>query len=281
MWTVDPPSSTVAEVAMACSSRMRDKDLKERVRSAVPRLTQLHLSFREAVEEGDVHVCAPENFQVDELSSAELVALYDRQLAGSGTAARKHYDSLIAGARHHLCSYCQYGHATTLDHYLPKSRIAALAIEPWNLVPACQQCNHQLNAYQANTMETTMFHPYFEGVDGRWLFAELVEGDPATFIFDARPGPQVDSTTSARVEFQFRLLRLGLMYASVSARDIVEARNTLARGRQFGSLSSEDISEILFESSADAFAADPNSRRGAAYEALAQSQWFCDVGHSL
>lgn len=266
---------------MACSSRIRDRDLKTRVRGAVPRLSQLHLFFREAVEEGDVHACVPEDFKVDELSSAELIALYDRQLVGLGTAARRHYDALIAGARHHLCSYCQYGHATTLDHYLPKSRIAALAIEPWNLVPACQQCNHQLNAYQASTLETTMFHPYFEGVDERWLFAKLVEGDPATFIFEARPGPEVSSTTSARIEFQFHLLRLGLMYAAVSARDIVEARNTVARGRQFGPLSSQDISEMLFESSADAFATDPNSRRGAAYEALAQSQWFCGGGHGL
>jgi hypothetical protein len=51
--------------------------------------------------------------------------LYEEQLVNATAGGRAFYHALVGGALFELCSYCQYGHADTLDHYVPKSKWAA------------------------------------------------------------------------------------------------------------------------------------------------------------
>lgn len=290
MWAVSPPTVSVEEIARRSAARIRDKELAARVRDAIPGLLQNHTNLRQVLTASEGHQLNPNHFGVTGLTSAEMVWLYDRQLSHARGAARGCYDDLLAAARYQLCSYCQYGQATTLDHFFPKQWVSGLAVEPWNLVPACQQCNRKLLDFHAETSTEAMFHPYHEEVSERWLYAQMLENDPPALRFEARPPAGLDPQTRARIEQQFRTtLALDLMYSAVSARDIAEARASLSHlpqpGLPGGELppppDSATIRQLLQDAADAAFLVDPNSRRGAAYEAMAASNWFCNDGYLL
>ncbi|MDW4572613.1 HNH endonuclease signature motif containing protein [Microbacterium sp. M3] len=264
---------------------MRDKTFAANIRLAIPRLTENHATLRAALSTGQVHASQPSHYAVEPLTDTQLRSLYDQQLAHPSGAARPIYDELLAGARYNLCTYCQHAQATTLDHFLPKSWVAGLAIEPWNLVPACQQCNKKLSSFHAAGESDTLFHPYEEQVTERWLFAELVEGEPPVLRFVANPPESLDALSRDRVCSQFATLGLAFMFSAISGRDIAEARLSVAQSvrvaREMGSaaevvVSPTSVSESLLETSRMAFAVDVNSRRGAAYEALGMSVSFCN-----
>lgn len=283
MWAVNPPDAEVREVARLSARRVQDRAFAASIRASVPSLERNHERLREALSAGAIHAVDPSDFRVAELSDRQLHALYEQQLAHSKGAARSLYDAIIGGATFGLCSYCQHSQATTLDHFLPKSWVPGLSIEPWNLVPSCQQCNKKLLSFHALTEEECLFHPYEEWVDERWLFAEVVEVEPTTVKFAARPSGALDQLTRDRVSSQFVTLGLAMMYTAVSNRDISEARASIDRSTRAARGTSGDpdltleqatIAELLGGVAAEAFAVDPNSRKGAVYEALAASEWF-------
>jgi hypothetical protein len=286
MWPVSPPAAAVAEVARLSAQRVRDGDFASKIRASIPKLNENHEQLRNTLAAREMHGVDPSTFDVPELHDEQLRTLYDQQLAHPKGAARSIYDQLLGGARFDLCSYCQHAQATTLDHFLPKSWIAGLAIEPWNLVPSCQQCNKKLLSFRAVREEQSLFHPYEEWVDERWLFAEALEGDPTALRFEARPPGSLNELTRKRIISQFQTLGLALMYGAVSGRDVAEARAGIERSTYAARIASQDaaltlapelVSEHLQTVSADAFAVDPNSRKGAAYEALAANQRFCSI----
>lgn len=290
MWAVSPPTVGVEEVARRSAGRIRDKEFASRVREAIPGLLQNHRGLQRVLTASVGHEIDPTDFAVAGLTNKEMVWLYDRQLSRARGAARGCYDDLLASAHHQLCSYCQYGQATTLDHFFPKQWVSGLAVEPWNLVPACQQCNRKLLDFHAETAAEAMFHPYHEGVSDRWLYAELLENDPPALRFEARPPTGLDPQTKARVGQQFgTTLALHLMYSAVSARDIAEAKASLSHlmhpglpgGEQLPPPDVETVRQSLQETAEAAFLVDSNSRRGAAYEAMAASDWFCSDGYRV
>jgi hypothetical protein len=285
MWPVSPPTVKVQDIAVQSAGRIRDKSLARSLRAAIPELVNNHDGLRRKLADGAAHEVSPADFELDGVSDSDMRWLYDRQVADPSGAARDVYDALIRSALYNLCSYCQYGQATTLDHFLPKSWIAGLAIEPWNLVPACQQCNRKLLAFHAAVPEQAMFHPYQEHVEERWLFATLLDGEPPAFRFEARPPTHLTDLTRNRVCAQFDTLALDLMFNAVSSKDISEARTSLTRPFKLTgaasavfTLSADSVRDQLLDTAAVAFDADVNSRRGAAYEALANSTWFCTDG---
>lgn len=283
MWGVSPPDVEVREIARLSARRVRDKAFAASIRASVSSLERNHEELRRTLTAGSMHAVDPADFSVAELADQQLHTLYEQQLAHSKGAARSAYDALIGGATFGLCSYCQHSQATTLDHFLPKSWVPGLSIEPWNLVPSCQQCNKKLLSFHALTEEEALFHPYEERVDERWLFAEVVEGEPTTLQFEARPSESLDQLTRDRVTAQFGTLGLAMMYAAVSSRDIAEARASVDRSTRAARTTSGDpalslelgtVAELLGAVAAEAFTVDPNSRKGAVYEALSASDWF-------
>ncbi|WP_411353243.1 HNH endonuclease [Gordonia bronchialis] len=127
-----------------------------------------------------LHETAPGTYSVNGLSDIELRWLYENQLVRQGRKARHVYDHIKTNALHGLCSYCQYGTANTLDHFIPVSVVQALSIDPWNLVPACDRCNKLLLATFATQTEQQLLHPYAQPqsvpTDLRWLRASVQRG---------------------------------------------------------------------------------------------------------
>ncbi|MCK2024360.1 HNH endonuclease [Microbacterium sp. kSW2-24] len=236
------------------------------------------------------------DYGLTEVTDDEMRWVYDNHMSKPTGGARDHYDRLVASATFELCSYCQYGHAKTLDHFVPQSIIGGLAVEPWNLVPACHQCNHKLGDYVATESTTELFHPFFESVESRWLYARVIEKGSGALEFFAAPAADLEEDERARISNQFKTLGLAFLFSSVSGKDIAEARESLrgtpprpddeeaereareADPRIVAGHSAEVASALLAETAAIAFRVDANSRRGVVYEALAGSAWFCSLG---
>lgn len=292
MWQIRPPEVEVAEIANNSVSKVRDKNLSGRVKASIRLLEKNNDRFMASTKELRTHEIDASSYEVSNVRDEEFRWLYTQQLAKPTGGARNEYNEILANALFELCSYCQHGQATTLDHFIPKSWLAQLAIDPWNLVPACQQCNKKLLDTRPDSAAKQMFHPYCEGVSSRWLHAEVIEGEPTAIRFEARPCPDLDQVTRDRVKNQFKELGLALMYSAVSARDIVEAKSGLT-GKLANSLTNSSnerttkyfgngvVKDLLSETANIAFSADPNSRRGAVYQALSESDWFCNEGYLL
>ena len=276
MWAVDPPSVTVAQAAQACARGLRDRELAARVTASVPALTFNSAAFRTTTGTHQQHTIKATTYPVPGLSGAEMHRLYRGQLAKAGRPGREVYSQIMAGARHGLCSYCQYGQAKTLDHFVPKTLVAALSIEPWNLVPCCHQCNHHLGNGYSTDAEHQLLHPYEMPDLGRWLQAEVVHAFPVSVEFTAQPPAGTDPQLRARVVNQFNSLDLANLYAIVSAQEITGISRTLAT--YFASATTEQVSEYLQELADGALDENENSRRGVVLEALANDTWYCTNG---
>lgn len=68
--------------------------------------------------------------------------------------------------------------------FLPKSKYVAYTVTPYNLIPACSDCNTgKLDSTFHNRVEEP-FHPYYDNFDDCvWLKAKLIEMEPVSFQF--------------------------------------------------------------------------------------------------
>ncbi|MGX9297758.1 HNH endonuclease [Tsukamurella paurometabola] len=280
MWAVDPPTCTVEESAKACANGIRDKELKANVNSAVPAFTQNSSDFQDRIHDQSLHQTKKSLYPIPGISDADLQKLYTGQLSRSGSKARRIYDAIKNNALHQLCSYCQYGMADTLDHFVPITLVHELAIDPWNLIPACIRCNKLLNDRFATAETDQLIHPYARPardlLSTRWLRAEVLDQTPVV-AFRADPDRRIDATTRRRIVNQFETLHLGELYSVVSAREISGIIRTL--NSRFAEDDRESVVEHLLEQSKLAFEGDVNDRRGAMYEALGRDEWFTSVGY--
>ncbi|MFF2632901.1 HNH endonuclease [Microbacterium sp. NPDC058021] len=278
MWRIDRPAITVHDVATQCAAGVRDSAFARRIRSSRANLTANSLRLSAAHDSDRLHDLDPDHFEVSDLTDAEMKKIYKTQLARSGRPARSSYDELISGALRNLCTYCQYGVANTLDHFVPKDVVAGLAIEPLNLIPACSRCNHVLGSSVADGYDDQFLYPYGAPSLGRWLWAELLETEPVSVRFVARPHPGLAPTVQSRVTFQFRQLKLGQLFAVVSATDLAEMRETLTAN--FSDGCADDVRGHLRDTARILFGVDENNRRAVLFEALADNDWYCEGGYS-
>lgn len=283
MWTVEPPTVTAAESAAACAKGIRDKAVRERVRGAVQVFDANSVMLQGDIHSQALHGADSSRYQVAGLSEDELKSLYKGQLSRQGSKARYVYDHMMANARHDLCSYCQYGVANSLDHFVPITVVPALAIEPWNLVPACDRCNKLLLDSFSSSATHQLLHPYAEPAalpaGMRWLHAHVHHGSEPVVAFHANPDSNVPPDVRVRILQQFEQLQLAALFQVVSARELSGTRARLTE--LFPGGQAEPVAAHLAELSADALAGDANDRRGVMYEALAADRWFTTAGYEI
>ncbi|TFD75455.1 hypothetical protein E3T54_12065 [Cryobacterium sp. Sr8] len=278
MWSVSPPAISIKETAQACARGTSDGTLAKRLLAARPSLESNNLAFRGSIASHEMHLIEESDYSVPGVSAAEIKWMYTNHFARLGHPARKLYEKLIGAAPEGLCCYCQYGQAKTLDHFVPQNHAGTLSIDPWNLVPACEQCNHKLQAKWGTTAADQMLHPYDMPALGRWLRGIVASHDPIEIAFSIDPLALHETELQDRMVNEFDSLGLAAMYAVVSAGDISIARRYLIRNYKAAD-DDESVRAHLLEAAGDAFAVDENSRRGVVLEALAQSAWFCAGGY--
>ena len=288
MWHANPPLHSAREVGEACAQETKNNDLASRLRESLPELEKNSLIFRQAASKYQLHDLKPEQFMIQKMDDAEMINLYSGRLGRkSGKPTGIIRRRLLESSLHGRCCYCQESIADTLDHFVPKSYIPSLAIEPWNLVPACIKCNMVLNQNFSADASEQMPHPYMLPEEGRWLYAEASCEEGLTIEFFANPSNNFPQTVKDQIIAGFNALKLRSRFAESIAPFLVETQSALLRN--FNESSAEEVKEYLLEISDDAFRAfcglhhkdgclcreTTNSQRGALLEALAHNDEYC------
>jgi hypothetical protein len=278
MWAGSRPTITADEAAKACARGVRDADLRQRVVDSCPEFLANSTKLQTAAASDKLHEAKASDYPVSDLSREELLWLYTAQLSRKRGPGREIYDRIMVKAPSGLCIYCRHSVATTLDHFVPKTLIPGLSIDPWNLVPACSDCNHGLlNDFSEQAAEE-MLHPYFVPPIGRWLTASIDRTHPVAVRFDATPDASLVPELQARIRSQFDRLDLGRRYSVICASDLVGLSRRLSV--RFGGAEPDEVSAYLTELALLAFETDLNDRRAVMFEALAADEWYCTGGYA-
>jgi hypothetical protein len=153
-------------------------------------------------------------------------------------------------------------------------------VNPYNLLPACADCNWlKRDLMPASASEATL-HPYFDDVDSApWLTAQVRQTNPASFRFHVTAPPAWDAVTSARAARHFTVFRLGQLYSAQAAQELINIRYSLrvvtaARGPA-------GVQQHLAREAESRRDARLNSWQSATYTAMAADTWFCTNGFEL
>lgn len=277
MWTLEKPPIAADETYRKCISRIRNKTLKERLAAFEGAITQASNEYDEAAEVAQLSAVVTPATLSDEASREELIRVYTLRMAKPKSPGRPIYDRLLAAPPHGRCPLCGHRNVNTLDHHLPKSGYPALVVTPANLVPACMDCNKAKRDSVPATPQDVMLHPYFDDIErDRWLYAEVVQTQPASVRFFVEPSDGWDDTTAARVRRHFDRLKLGQLYSAQAGQELTNIRHYLTG--VLLTAGAMGVRDHLLEQAESRRQAFTNSWQTAAYEAFSGSAWFCAGG---
>lgn len=271
-----PPTFTVEEVIRLCASSIRSKPgLAQRLRNAIAEFRTRETEYQTAAQNaGLFNILEEPAFGV--IDSGEMSDLYDKTFVRS-VGTRPIYDALQQAAPGRICPLCNQRTVRTLDHHLSKAHHPALAVSPFNLVPACRECNEDTGTRRPRTLEEQTLHPYFDDVtDQIWLKASFEIHPNAAVQYSAVPPGTWPEEKRAIVSRHFEVFGLAVLYTVHAAVEISNIMQELI-----------DIHTAEgWTGVADEMGIRANSRRrrtlnswqGAFYQAASESQWFCDEG---
>jgi hypothetical protein len=169
MWRLNPPAIDIPQLYEKCIEGIRDEELLERLQLALPTIQQFGTAYVQAATAGQLHMFPPA-LTVEDVTTTEMSWVYDNRMVRSNSPGRTAYDQIMSAPINSRCPLCGHRRVSTLDHHLPKSRYAAFTILPFNLVPACKDCNGSKLHLVPSGPEQSTLHPYFDDVEsGRWL----------------------------------------------------------------------------------------------------------------
>lgn len=277
MIKLDAPVLLPGDVFATCISRIRDPNLKLKMGSIEHLVVAASADFDRLAAQTRLHQFARQAVIGGVISTAEMEAVYTQRMAKKAAPGRDAYDELFNSAPNGKCPLCGHRTVSTLDHHLPKAHYPVLAVVPLNLVPACGDCNKAKLAALPTSANHETLHPYYDNIEGdRWLVAEVVVGTPAALRFRVQPPANWSAVLADRVALHFRTLGLGTLYSAEGADELLNIRGQLETIHAAGGAAL--VKTELRERSASCRRARLNGWRTAAFEAFADSAWFCDVG---
>ena len=277
MIKLDKPDQEAGDVFTRCTSRIRDDRLRVRLERILQTIIDASDEFDDAATHTRLHQIAPHNMVGGLVSQAEMNAIYTQRMAKKGAPGRDIYDSLITSAPQGRCPLCCHRTVSTLDHHLPKSQYPALAVAPLNLVPACSDCNKsKLACLPLNANQETL-HPYYDDISSdRWLAADVIHTSPAALRFYVQAPTTWSALLRSRVEWHFHTLKLGKLYSSEAADELLNIRHQLRNLYESGGAALVQVE--LQGRATSCERARLNGWRTATYHALSNSAWFCNGG---
>lgn len=285
MRAIPLPTYRVNDVVKSCISGIDDTQLIDVFKNIRTALVSFAGNYDVLAESGKLFTLPPNLNDADVIvmggaAKSDLKKLYNQYMVGQDKPARYYYDRLIASAPSGKCPYCGFGHATTLDHYLPKSLYPEVAVHPSNLVPSCKDCNTgKLKAY-AKIEGEQVIHPYFDRnilIDTQWLFASVAQTSPAaSIIFFPNPPTTWTSELKQRAYSHFNDFDLGTRYPVEAAEEFSSLNPTVAR---FGKSGPDEIRDYLEDKANTEYSKFKNSWKTAMYQALAANIWYVQGGY--
>lgn len=279
-----PPNEDSRVVYQTCVNSIADENLRNRLNALTNHIGVVAGDYQQRATAKQLYTLLPNDCGNDDIAlgavtKKELKGVYSSHMVGRAKPAREIYDLLLSRAPLGRCPFCGMGHASTLDHYLPKTKYPQLSVVPLNLVPSCKDCNTGKSTAVATTAGTQSLHPYFDHqsfINEQWLFAEVIHSTPATVRFYVQAPDYWDDICKARVQAHFRDFKLTSRYSVEASNQIACLRDTLSRYREL--LGVEGIRQHL-TIEVQAYAQQyRNSWQTAMFQALASSDWYCDGG---
>lgn len=279
MRAMAPPTTAVEQILRACSNSIQNQELAARIVASLGHFSAQELDYRNRALASLLYTFPVENV-TDGLSQREMSWLYSAVFARLNGPTRHIYDAIKLSAPGLICPLCNQRTVGTLDHHMSKQDYPAFAVTPFNLIPACRDCNTDTGARAMTTPAEQTFHPYFDQIDHDiWLYAAVEESTPPVVRFEARPPPAWDAGIRAKVEGHFHAFKLGVLYsvhAGSELNNIEDDISRLAQKEGAAGLKEEFIQRALGRREKIR-----NNWQAAMYSALADSEWFCREGYLL
>ncbi|WP_421167071.1 HNH endonuclease [Aeromonas dhakensis] len=280
MRTIPKPSLKVNDVYLTCISKVRSKDLKNSLKSIVSTI-ESDADIYEAYADSKEWFLFDESDSVDSIvSCGDMEKIYTNRMVKKDSPGRLFYDTIKESAQFNICPLCGHRSVEQLDHYLPKSKFPSLVVLPINLIPSCEKCNKiKLDDSPKSSQEQTL-HPYYDDVTShQWLFADVIEGTPASFKFRVEEVTEFDDELNDRIKYHFNTLELNSLYISQTGAFISDIRYRLIDLHQ--KVGMNEVRSYLREEEISRSRNNINSWQRAMFQALADSDWFCDGGFNL
>lgn len=277
MRSLPKPTLNSRTVYLACISKVRNKQLKANLELISDKIEADSLDYEDYSENSSWYFFA-ESDDVDGLvPQSEMEKVYTNRMAKKGAPGRQYYDEIKESSEFNICPLCGHRTVEQVDHYLPKSKFPSLVVLPVNLVPSCEKCNKiKLDEVPGSAEEQTL-HPYYDDVTAhQWLFAEVKETSPASFLFFVRRVAEFNEELNSRIKYHFETLELNFLYASQTGAFISDIRYRLIDLHSKGGMN--EIRSYLREEENSRIRNNINSWQRAMFQALADSDWFCDGG---
>jgi len=282
MWSVTKPQLDPGDTFDLCISKVKNKALKTRFEGIRQTIVNDSAAFEVRAAASELHLVLQASTVDGQVTKDEMVALYDGRLAGKKGPGRSIYSALQLLPENGRCPYCDHRDVSTLDHVLPKTLFPSLTVTPDNLVGSCKDCNKAKLAAAPTSASDAMLHPYFDVLAPMtWLRGQVVEQQVCAVLFRVERQGAWSAELNDRLRNQFRLLGLGRLYTQQAAREMSGIRRNLVRIYEAPGNGAEAVRRELrhqWESRSDDA---PNSWQAALYDALYQSEWFCDGGFRL
>ncbi|EGR1093847.1 hypothetical protein EFU33_12285 [Vibrio cholerae] len=277
MKVIAKPNLIAKDVYETCISKVRNTDLKSRLRQISGSIELAARYYQEKSEEQKWFLIE-RNDDVDGLvGKAEMEKVYTQRMVGKKAPGRAIYDQLKNAAPNGICPLCGQRAVSTLDHFLPKADFPSLVVVPLNLIPACSDCNKDKWDKVPNSKSEQTLHPYYDDVTSeQWLFAEVKEESPGSIRFYTSDVDVYGKELNERIKFHFRVLNLGSLYMSNANSTVTEIQFRLNTLHQKGG--KESVKAYLKEEEESRRNNHVNSWNTAAYQAMMNNDWFCDGG---
>lgn len=266
-----------------CISGVGNSDLRKRLEACCGSIQDNSYEYIEKASDGKLYTIAPIKCEcnedpvvIGEIIKSEFVKLYDYYMCNKSKSAHKIYDQLLM-AVDDKCPFCGgIGRPRNLDHFLPKAHFPQFSVFPYNLVPACRDCNMDGKGSKFSTSAgEQVLHPYLDNdrfFDEQWVFAEVIRSDPCTLVFYTQSPAYWDSEDMDRINKHFNDFDLAKRY-SIQAAEELSTLIYLRKGtmRDFSS----DCFGQYLRSIADSLSSFANHWKKVMYQALADDTWFC------
>jgi hypothetical protein len=276
MHPLSPISDKAEDVFLGCISKVKDKGLKAKLTTIKADIVKQDRDFVRAGGKAK-YFELPSHTTVGAVTLKEMVAVYDQRMVPLSSPGRVYYDKIMALATHEMCPICGHGRVMSLDHYMPKMLFPGLAVSPRNLLPSCSDCNKaKLDSVPTCESKQTI-NPYYDNCDGEvWLTAKVKKVVPVVIEFSVSPPKSWTRAMARRARYHFAVFKLGRMYSSQAAVEVLDRREELANLLKAAGPS--EVKKHLASEAASRTANRRNSWRAALYRALFASNWFCSVG---
>lgn len=275
MLSLSRPKYTAQESYTLCISRVRNPDLKTRLKGATAAVVNASQEYDDAATSFTLHQIVRSSLVAGNVTAKEMEKVYTQRMVDEDAPGREVYDAIYNSSER--CPLCGHRDVDTLDHHLPKAHYPALVVAPLNLTPCCTPCNKAKLDVVPRTAESVALHPYYDSIDqNTWLVGDVIETQPAAIRFHVMASPNWSNLLSLRVQSHFRNLGLAELYASQAAEELLHIRHQLKLLHDIGGL--PQVRNELDARATSNAAARRNSWRTATYRTWTDSDWFCSGG---